>query len=784
MKPNEQRGARSMARRMIPALLALGLAGLAQGFDGFGTRERLHAPLGPLAEKALQKLAESAAPLERDLLDKHMTGVLKKMNLTTDERAALEREAEKTIDEAVEAWKKRVAACLRPILPKYGNDNSQAARVGLWKKEQLVPEYLVTGWTMPEWMPRWEKAVETHLGAERAATWKKAREANRAAFLPRIEKVLEKWAETGRRRMEETLRADMPVLRQAAKLDMKGEAELMFAAKKLVDAHARTETAAGREMLLNAPDSTIELFLNGRTLNSRFLQPGKDELDKAWRAALAPLVGADALAAMDKAREEKKTLLDEKMAVVLQRSEQHARSEMERQLKAEADGLVSALALDEKRRKELDTLSGRVLDAAMEDVTRKLEESLQSRTVFSDSMILSAGGMERATEHEVWTTGLAELFSAEELQRVKDLVTGRQTRRQMALARVALAEADRVLGLTAAQRARLEPLVARQMGDAFITEDTERYWRIEPHQLMLKAAGVPAAEVEDLFDEEQMRLWKNPPRASGSTTSSSRPSPVAVRDEDAGDVTELPDIDAEISRHLHDRAQKARAQALEHMSFQVADARRQLRLTPEAARRLTTAAKGAVEAAMAAWRDNMDRWAHDNMRHATPRTVKAFVANLGNGGYTLRADEAPRQPLWTQALDALLSPGQRAAWKKITEEREDYRVGAMAVMTTLELDRRRKLNGDQFARIEKLVASVIRAHLPDIERSRSSSPWHLSYYSCLMPLAGVEEKALRAILTAKQWEDYQQNDMDDAQRYWQSVEMWRKMRLNPEEFIR
>ncbi|MBL9132619.1 MAG: hypothetical protein JNG86_15545, partial [Verrucomicrobiaceae bacterium] len=191
---------------------------LAMPAAGFDTRERLHAPAGPLAEAALETLAESAGPLERELLDKHMIGVLKEMNLTADERAALEPEAEKAIDTAVASWKKRVAACLRPILPKYGDDKSQASRVGVWTKEQLVPDYLVTGWTMPEWLPQWEKAVETHLGAARAGKWKKARESKRAAFLPQIEKLLEKWAETGRKRMDETLQTDLPVLRQASKL--------------------------------------------------------------------------------------------------------------------------------------------------------------------------------------------------------------------------------------------------------------------------------------------------------------------------------------------------------------------------------------------------------------------------------------------------------------------------------------------------------------------------------------------------------------------------------------
>ncbi|MBL9133068.1 MAG: hypothetical protein JNG86_17795, partial [Verrucomicrobiaceae bacterium] len=137
----------------------------------------------------------------------------------------------------------------------------------------------------------------------------------------------------------------------------------------------------------------------------------------------------------------------------------------------------------------------------------------------------------------------------------------------------------------------------------------------------------------------------------------------------------------------------------------------------------------------------------------------------------------------TRALDTLLSAPQRAAWTKVADAREDYRIAAMAAMTALDLDRRRKLSSEQFAKVEKLVTQVIRDHLPDIERSMSS-PWHLSYYSCLMPLAGVKKADLQAVLTEKQWKEFQQNDMDDAERYWQYVEVWRKIRLNPEELNR
>ena len=104
----------------------------------------------------------------------------------------------------------------------------------------------------------------------------------------------------------------------------------------------------------------------------------------------------------------------------------------------------------------------------------------------------------------------------------------------------------------------------------------------------------------------------------------------------------------------------------------------------------------------------------------------------------------------------------------MADERQDYRLKAIAAMCTSELDRRRKLSSDQSARLETAVQQVLAEYLPDIERYMSPQ-WFLQYYYALVPLAGVAEKEMQAILTPEQWKLCKERDLPDAMQYWEGI---------------
>jgi len=92
----------------------------------------------------------------------------------------------------------------------------------------------------------------------------------------------------------------------------------------------------------------------------------------------------------------------------------------------------------------------------------------------------------------------------------------------------------------------------------------------------------------------------------------------------------------------------------------------------------------------------------------------------------------------------------------------------MAAMSVSELDRRRKLSAVQCGRIETALQQVLADYLPDIERYMSIQ-WFLQYYYALVPLAGVAEKEMQAILTPEQWKLCKERDLPDAMQYWEGI---------------
>lgn len=781
------RGAHSLVAVFWLAMAAV----QGHGAGPFETRERLHKPQGPLAEKALAALAEQADKLERDLLDKHMTSILEAMKeplkITPEEMAALGAAAEGVVDEAVKSWKLCVAAGLRPILVKYGDDAGQASRISTWTAGQLVPAYLVEKWTSPEWLPEWDKAVATHLGEARATQWKTLREERRKAALPAIDRFLQTWAETGRKRLDDTLAENLRVMEKAAPLSREQTEKLSAHLRKLVDDHVAAEKEVGRDMLISMPDEPRQAFLAAKSMASRFIVPTDEELEKAWTDLAGQVAGDAALQAWKTALEQKRKELAGRHMEMLKPSRDRARTQMEEHVAQEIENLAGALSLDPERRKKVEELGKKAVADSLEVATKgwmKIAESWTEEYLNArKNVYLSANPADLPAQRAVWQDGLKTLFSEDELKQARQSATERKNRASLALARAALADADQLVALTAEQRRALEPLVAPQMM-SFIRDDSVRSWRVEATQLQV-AARLPEKQLHGILDEVQTAKWLRLGQAGQEQQRRAvAPALVAAPARRGRSPAELDqEVEAEVSAHMHKRSLKQRAENLELMLAQVEDAQRTLHLAPEKRERLALAAKGAVEADMIVWRQSMESWTRQQLTpDATPEAVKVMLANLETStsfSFFMNTTSPARQKLWQDTVAAVLSKAERAAWDKVVAERKAYRVSALAGMAVFELDRRRRLGPQQCARLEKILAAVVDDYLPEIESSMSSSrawSWHLSYYSCLMPLAGAKKADLEAVLTPAQWKLVKTEDMADAERYWDGIENRRKLR--------
>lgn len=772
-------------RRLLPVIMALHAPWVFSAAP-FATRAELKKSLGTQSEKALEKLADEGMSGKKEQLALQLRWALelaeKDVQITTEEKAAVLKDAQPLIEAAVKTWRPRYIESLRFYLRAYKDDATAARRITQWKMDESEKRLSVENWTLPELSPEWQALLNRHLGAGRGEKVTAIRARQRAEVRKEMESFLERWASEGRVAMDEDLRLLIESLRQELKLEQPKVDELFTAAKKVVDEHVASELAAGMDLLSSLPEEQRLVAMGrGNSFGTRFVRPESADLEKKWAEVVTGLIGAEAVqqwqrhAAGQKAREEAA------MVDSLKPSEQQAQMQMEELIAREVESYVSGLNLDEARKKQLEELARQAVDASVKASKQQWIKIIQGMSAAQRkaprNYYFGVNEEEQAPKQQVWKEGLGRILSTEELRRIQEGLGERKARMTGALAAAALAEMDKTLALGAEQRAGLEPLL-RPLMEALLREETQEYWSYQPYQLFNAASKVDAAKLARLLDGPQLKQWKilvnmKPDYNRGGEVTATTP------EDGAGE--ERPDIEVEISRHLHQIGGKERARRLELMLAQVGDASRVLHLPAPKVARLTTAAKGAVEASMETWRPNAKNWVRSSVERATPATVKATLANLVRSGWHMQDSKDPQsQEPWRSTVKAVLSESEQQQWQKVLDARQAYRTAAMAAMSVNELDRRRRLTPEQFEKVHRLVSDVLDEYLPDIERYMNHS-WHLQYYYALLPIAGVKDADLKAALTERQWKLVQERDLADAEQYWEGIEGNHKQRLQQEK---
>lgn len=746
----------------------------------FTTRADSKKSLGPDSEKGLEKLADDGYAGKKEQLTRQLEWALelaeKDVQITKEEKAAIVEDAEPLIEASIKAWRPRYIESLRFYLVNYSDDASAARRIAQWKMDQAEKRLTVEGWTLPDLSPEWQALVKKHLGEERGAQAIAIREKQRAQVKTEMKSFLDLWAGMGRVPMDEELRLLIESLRKELKLDQPKVDELFTAAKKLVDEHVASELAAGMDLLSSLPEEQRLVAMGqGNSFGTRFVRPMGIDLEKKWAEILTSLVGAESvkqwqtLVAGQKAKEEAE-LFDS-----LKPSEQQAQLQMEELIAREVDSYVSGLNLDDERKKELEALAKQAVTASIEASKKQWIKTIQGWSAADrktrKNYFFGVNDDDQPPKQKVWAEGLKKLFSEDELQRMQAGVSERKTRMSGALAAATLAEMDKTLALSVKQRTDLEPLL-RPLMEPLLRDETQEYWSYQAYQLFNTASKVDEKKLATILDESQLKQWKALVSASPNY---SRSGGVTVTSGELDAEEEKPDIEVEISRHLYQLGVNERKRLLELMLAQVGDAKRVLNLPEEKVKRLTTAAKGAVEAAMEEWRTQVESWVRNSVERATPGTVKATLANLARSSYNVQGKGPQTQDRWRETVTALLSESEQIAWKKVLDARKAYRTATMATMSVNELDRRRRLTPEQVQKVHQLVSAVLDDYLPDIERYMNHT-WHLQYYYALLPLAGVKEADLKSTLTDRQWKLVQERDLADALQYWEGIESYHKQR--------
>jgi hypothetical protein len=229
-----------------------------------------------------------------------------------------------------------------------------------------------------------------------------------------------------------------------------------------------------------------------------------------------------------------------------------------------------------------------------------------------------------------------------------------------------------------------------------------------------------------------------------------------------------------ISDFLADKSDAARQKVFTEKILRAEDASRVLHLPQHAAQRLQTAARGAADAFLARWDNDARELVQSNIADASPDTVKQRLAciqvyqfNQNNQGEN---PPSKREAMFDQALKAELTPAQRAAWKVETDARKSYRTDAIAGWVACSFSQKFHLSSDQAARLEPMVANILTKYAGGIGSFFSSSNWYLENFYMYLPVAGIPDKDLHALLTQDQLDSWNRSQVHSiALSYWGNI---------------
>lgn len=755
-----------MTRHVLVLILWLGACGLAAA-QTYHTRAELKKPLSEKVEQALAEFIEQCGPEKQKQLAAHMAEVIQAIDeqakLNAEEKAALEAAAEKAVERAVDAWKPTATLAMRTYLSRT-SETAAARHVSSWKPEVAAPNEPVEGWTPPQEDAQWLATLRTTLGEERFKAWSDADAKAGKALRKEIDSYLTRWGGEARGPMNEDLQTKIGQMKTSLKLDETQVKALEQAADELLGRLVNAEKKRAADMLRTMMPAARRNIMGRSYFYVRFDRPRGESWDKLWRDAAARVLTAPQISQWIEVEKAERAKLQAELEDMMRPSELQARQQMENTLNAEIDTMTTALNLDKERQKALEQLSKAAVEESLKQARTGWLQQARNYTATERKRV--AGNVYFGISEEqaagalpVWKDGLKKILSEAELNHLTTDTEQRTQRTTRALACACLAEMDKTLALNQAQREKLEPLLMEAMGP-LLAQRNQQYWSYNPVQLFQRAGKMDEKVVRSVLDEKQHARWQELVQTTGGASRNVIPKEATSR--------QASDMEVEIAAHLYKLFMTERKRVFDSMMPLVEDAQRVLSLPPDVVARLTTAAKGAVEQSLGVWRQNTERYVRQTVQTATPKNILQALAATERVSFGRMESNAQQSALWQTALSTSLDGEQRKRLKVVTDARLDYRLKAMAAMSVSELDRRRRLSGEQCGKLQDAVKTVVGEYLPDIERYMSFQ-WFLQYYYALVPLAGVPEKEMQAILTPEQWKLCKDRDLPDAMQYWEGI---------------
>jgi hypothetical protein len=739
--------------------------------------ERRLQPLSPELETKLAQIAENCLPEQKKFIKQHMDRVVQRIEqtvqITPEQKAALQKAADDSIEKYLLSWKPAFIGALRLT---YDRPNI-AEIASRWTPQHRIQMHPLPEPLLPDSSPEWNAALASTLAPEALAQWLQSVQAKQAEKDQAIQNFLNPHITAVRKAMKNALDAHIVDINTFTKAPIEKIHAIEKLVPPLIDALAQPILADLTALQRNIPKFTVPRnslrFDHGAPLDFPSIL-----LDQQFASSAAKILSPDELAAWQTGARQRDENLRRKLAENTRPLAEQYRESFHQQFQQEVNSITLSLDLSDERKQQLEKASQDALDDYFNDWREALvkhlltltesqrEEILQGQRGFS----LGITAENQPRKHPAWEKRKSEILTPEESQRWKSSLEERRHRISHAYAELFIAEIDKQVALSSSQRATLLPitrkLVDKQLEQFGFGYTTPTHF----HQsyFFSMSESEDGKELANLLTPKQWEHWKS--LRERQRQPSPTPSP---------DVSGL-DPETIIARHLHFLDQQERRQRLSQIQMHLDEAARIATLSDEAAARLLTAAKGAVDANMESWRKNLSNYVRHQTRQTSPEALQQRLVGLGTMRFTNNEPQPSDHPIWKTAVVELLPEDRRQTWRDEQTARQNYFIEAIAANVLAQLN--------QQATVSPAHAEILRPHIIKVLADHQheflawfSEGWYYSPHQVLTPVCGIPEDEIKKVFSEKVFAALREGVLSQGQSYWDSIKHQREQRLKNEE---
>ncbi len=512
---------------------------------------------------------------------------------------------------------------------------------------------------------------------------------------------------------------------------------------------------------------------------------GVDPVD--WEQAIAAILTEEQRQAWALVREERDKeemqRFEERIEATAANYENHFRNRMNESI----DEVLLLMELEDERaerfRKAADDAVREVIEEWKQearDWVGNLDGDARQQALRRGNVPIGFDG-DKVQKQPSWTGAFEQILTEDELQRWNDIREAFDRQRHTAAARVILVSMDQGVGLTASQWEQLAELFDKADLTRIVQRFTANHFHMHPNEFGRALRSMPEDKVREILTDTQWQRWgdyidfiENP--------HGTRRSVRAVRDgggRDDGDFSaDARRMEQTVTQFIHQRTAQERDRVLMEILAEIEFVSLTADLPDLTLQRLQTAAKGAAEEVIDEWDDNFTRTIRDRLRTVQNQNFERQLASLGHFNFSSR--DVTETRVWNRLLSYLDAEGHADTRALALAQREALHLSAIADIVTIHSAGQLGMAPSQWPDLHAAVLASLAEYGPDFEAAmgRSNVAWYLRNPGIIMPLAGIPEDQLRAILTERQYRRWRDQVGTSTTGFWSRVESSHRQRTS------